>query len=151
MRKNRFFSMLLGVTMLAAAATSLTACHDDDNNQSSGGLAAIGFNYRTTLFGTGDTKEITLDSLTSIVSNVQSSASWFTATLLPDLNIYGKQVMSLKSTSDDGDEATITITAENGEKATITVQRGTITDGDAYNGANGNFITDWWNCKEVDL
>ena len=139
MRKNRFFSMLLGVTMLAAADTSLTACHDDDNNQSSGGLAAIGFNYRTTLFGTGDTKEITLDSLTSIVSNVQSSASWFTATLLPDLNIYGKQVMSLKSTSDDGDEAT------------ITVQRGTITDGDAYNGANGNFITDWWNCKEVDL
>lgn len=151
MRKNRFLSLLLGATMIVTAATLLTACHDDDNNQGSGGLAAIGFNYRTTLFGTGDTKEITLDSLTSIVSNVQSSASWLTATLLPDLNIYGKQVMSLKSTSDDGDEATITITAENGEKATITVQRGTITDGDAYNGANDNFITDWWNCKEVDL
>lgn len=154
MRKNKFFSLLLTATMMVAAAASLTACHDDDDNGGTtpgGGATVGGFNYRAFLYGSGDSKNVSLDSLTSAVKSVESSASWLTATLQPEPDLLGHTVLLLTSTADDGDEAKVTVTAENGERATVTVSHGKISDGDAYNGANGNFITDWWNCNDVQL
>jgi len=151
MRKKRFLSLLLAAVMTAAAALTLSSCKESEESDAGGGLTADGFSYRATLYGIGDSKDVVLDSLTSAVTDVKCSASWLTATLQPALNFYEHQVISLKSTSDSGDEATVTVTAENGEKATISVRRGSITDGDAYSGANANFITDWWNCDDVNL
>lgn len=152
MRKNRFFSLLIGTTMLVAAAASLTACHEDDNNESPvGPVAGATFSYQAFLNGADDETQVTLDSLTSAVTGVESSATWLTATLLPDLDSDGHAVLALAATSSDGKEATITVNAENGEKATITVLHDAIKDGDAYSGGNSTFLTDWWTFEKVDI
>ena len=152
MRKNRLLSLLMMAAMLATTAV-FTACSDSDDKISEGPVtpAAGAFSYRATLYGNGDSKNVALDSLTAAVTSIECNASWLTAALLPDLDYNQHQVINVVSTSDNGDEATVTVTAENGEKATITVRHGDCTDGDAYSGANANFLTDWWKCKDVNL
>ena len=152
MRKNRFLSLLLGATMLAATAASLTACHDNDNNESPiGPVAGATFSYQAFLNGADDETHVTLDSLTSTVTGVESSVSWLTASVLPELDSDGHAVLALASTSADGKEATITVNTENGEKATVTVLHDAIKDGDAYNGGNSTFLTNWWEFEKVDI
>lgn len=153
MRKNRFLSLLLTATMMAAAATSLTACHDDDNGGESpvGPVAGAAFSYQAFLAGADDEMQVTLDSLTSTVTGVECNASWLKASLLPDLDSDGHAVLALACNSADGKEATITVSAENGEKATVTVKHDGIGNGDAYSGGNSTFLTNWWEFTTVEL
>ena len=155
MRKNRFFSLLIGATMLVAAAASLTACHEDDNNESPvGPVAGATFSYQASVFGPKDSHRILLDSLSSVPTSITSSASWLTATADAGLNSESHPTIIIESTApaDKNDnEATINVNTENGEQAIIHVRHSPFARSDSESGANSDWVNNWWEYDKVAL
>ena len=153
MRKRNRFLSLLALTMMAAAATSLTSCSDDDDNGGGGGIQILGYNYQAVMFGSSDAQFITIDSIASSLTSVTSNASWLKVSQLPDLDAQGHTVLSLESSkpAKEGDVATVSITAQNGEQATVVVTHKAMGNGDALQGGNSDFITNWWNHQTIAL
>ena len=147
MLKSRFKLFLLAMVIAATGAMSLSSCSNDDENNPSN-PSAQEFAYKSFAFGNEGSQQIVLDKLTGTIRSIESSATWLTATEA-GLSASGSPIILLKNTDGQNGEATITVTAENGDKAIVTVKHQSLADGD--NGANNDFITNWWNYEVIQL
>ena len=151
-QNNRFLSRLAyPACCCITTALLLTACHDDDNDEAP--YTPGTFSYSAVLFGSSDSQQLTLDSISSALTSTTTSASWLKVTPLADLDRFGHPMLSIESTqpSTDGAEATIDVVSEKGDHATVTVRHRSMSDGDAYSGGNAGWLTDWWTFKTVEL
>lgn len=150
-KNNRFLSRLAcPACYCITAALLLTACHDDDNDTP---YTPGTFSYSAVVFGSSDSQQLTLDSISSALTSATTSASWLKVTPLADLDRFGHPMLSIESTqpSTDGAEATIDVVSVKGDHATVTVRHRQMGHGDAYSGGNAGWLTDWWTFKTVEL
>lgn len=147
MRKTTRLLWMLALPIVLGMGISACSSDEDVTTDPSS------FQYSAYVFGSEDSQMLTLTDLTSPLTSATASASWLTVTPQADLNSDGHPVITITSTSPstDGAEATITATAQDGSRATITVKHSALGLGDAYSGANDEWLTSWWTCETVKL
>lgn len=147
MLKSRFKLFLLAIVIAATGAMSLSSCSNDDENNPSN-PSAQEFAYKSFAIGNEGSQQIVLDKLTGSIRSIESSATWLTATDAGQ-SASGCPIILLQNKDGQNGEATVTVTAENGDKAIVTVTHQSLSDGD--DGANSDFITNWWNYDVIQL
>ena len=144
------------------AAPLLTSC-SDDNGELDPKSTSLNHNYNYVLwmYGEEGNRMLVLDSLSTVITNVNVNSSWLKATVSPDL-VAGHPQITLEcqnALGKDLQDALLTVTTQNGDVASITVKHSDLTLGDAYsrnnNGLLANqwnrFLTEWWKCNTVEL
>ena len=159
-RNNSFLLFVLAIAMTAAPL--LTSC-SDDNGELDPKSTSLNHNYNYVLwmYGEEGNRMLVLDSLSTVITNVNVNSSWLKATVSPDL-VAGHPQITLEcqnALGKDLQDALLTVTTQNGDVASITVKHSDLTLGDAYsrnnNGLLANqwnrFLTEWWKCNTVEL
>ena len=159
-RNNSFLLFVLAIAMTAAPL--LTSC-SDDNGELDPKYTSLNHNYNYVLwmYGEEGNRMLVLDSLSTVITNVNVNSSWLKATVSPDL-VAGHPQITLEcqnALGKDLQDALLTVTTQNGDVASITVKHSDLTLGDAYsrnnNGLLANqwnrFLTEWWKCNTVEL
>ena len=151
MCKFHFKRLLSAAAAAVAALLTLSSCSSDDSADDSHNPRS--YRYQTYVYGTADSHQMILDSITSAVSSVESSASWLTATPveLSQATHPAILIKSNRSGNEKDSQAIVTVRTENGDCAYITVVHSEMGNGDAYSGTNDEFIHKWWTYTTIPL
>ena len=141
--------ILLMMTTAIALACALASCGKDIPPEEE----AIPTDYTVVIACEGDVQTQILTNFSAQVSKIDNPASWLTVTPLRELEDGHPvvEVTSSRQADTELEEVTIKLVSENHEVANLLVKQGISALGDAYGGANSDFLTDWENCTEVRI
>lgn len=147
MSKNRF--SIAASAMVMAAVLLLGACHHEDPDV----YTPQSYTYETTVFGTSDVVQVTLDKITSKIIKAESSDSWVKVTVLDETDSGNHPIISIQTgkPGTDGAKASVEAVAENGDRATVTVRHSSLSVNDEQLGANSGWNDSWWLYEKVAL
>ena len=139
------------ITLLGLIAF-FSGCSDEDQNDTPEPEVHIPeiFNYSAYAFGSSDTQQIVLDSLTADIVGIESNSSWLSVSE-SQRTAEGSPVIIINAQGGDApDSAIVTVSTSNGDKALITVKHIDLTR--VSGGASpDDFLKNWWKCEKVEL
>ena len=109
--------------------------------------------YTVVIACKGDVQTRVLTGFSAPVAQIDNPASWLSVTPRKETEDGHPviEVTSSRQADTEIEDVTVKLVSENGEVANVLVQQGVYLQGDAYSGANADFLTDWENCEEVRI
>lgn len=145
MVKEKLRHTLLAVVTAIAVAWSMVSCVDHDDVDS--GHTPQTYVYNLRVFGPEASNQLVLDSITSEIASINSTASWLTVTK-GTTGPTGHPSLIIESTNGQNEEAIIDVVAENGDRAIVTIKH-TPFENRLLASTDDDFIKNWWKYEKV--